>query len=229
MADWLKKIPRNDINLLAQQDEVKNLNIDYASRSNLPHSLPVIAGVGLGVQSAKMFNRALGDKPRKSFPRTVKLERIGRPVISRSVQVSSSNETTYLPQIEALQKEIVLLTDALKEKDDTILHLREIHKEKTLLYAKDLEQEINHHNITKHQLEENQILVIETERLLEERILHYEKGNQELKDQYEKNITSLQKLSQSEISSKDDKIRKLKQQISDLFKEKSCNVINALN
>ncbi|OCT79718.1 coiled-coil domain-containing protein 18 [Xenopus laevis] len=219
MASRQRKNSRTDANPMAEPTSsgIHSFHTNRPGKSDLP----AIAGVGLGVPDAKPPNVGLASKPVKTYPSNAKPVRIGKSVISRSVQVSISEENVFLSQNEALLKENFLLTAALKEKEVTIVNLRKVLEEKTLHYTKDLEAEINSHALTKDQLEESQSLVQKKDQLLKERILHYEKVAQELQDQHEEKVTSLQTQSQLEIRSRDEKINKLKQQISELFKDKS--------
>ncbi|XP_017949642.2 J domain-containing protein DDB_G0295729 [Xenopus tropicalis] len=219
MAGRLRKNSRTDGNSMAQVEPTKSLGI-HSFHTNRPgrSDLPAIAGVGLGAPDAKLASVGMAAKPAKTYARP---DRIVKSVISRSVQVSFSEGNMFLSQNEALLKENLLLTATLKEKEVTILNLRKVIEEKTLYYTKDLEAERNSHALTRHQLEESQSLVQEKQQLLKEKTLHYEKVALELQNQYEERVTLLQKQSQLEISSRDEKIKKLKQQISELFKENS--------
>ncbi|KAG9470927.1 GRIP1-associated protein 1-like isoform X2 [Eleutherodactylus coqui] len=91
----------------------------------------------------------------------------------------------------------------------------------TLQFTRDLEHQINDHKSTRQSLEMSQRLVKEKEQLLDERIQHYEKVMRELQDQYEETLASLREQSQIEVNTRDERINKLKQQISELFKDKS--------
>lgn len=190
----------------------------YTSRTNKSESLPSIAGIGLDVRSV---TSVVVTRTSKSFPAIVKAEKPGKSVVSKAVQVSSNEENLFLSKIEALEKEILLLKLSLKEKDDTVTELNEIIKTKTLQFTRNMEHEINNHKSTRQMLERSQRIVGEKEQLLEESIRHYERVNQELQDQYEETLASLREQSQIEVRLRDDRINKLKKQISELFKDKS--------
>ncbi|XP_063297479.1 uncharacterized protein LOC134585929 isoform X2 [Pelobates fuscus] len=91
----------------------------------------------------------------------------------------------------------------------------------TLQYAKDIESEVNGHKTTRQNLETARSLVEEKEQLLKESKIQYEKATQELTNQYEERVTSVMEESQQQVYIRDEKISKLKHQISELFKEKS--------
>lgn len=193
----------------------------YTSRRNKSESLPSIAGVGLGAQDVRSVSSVLVTRTSKSFPAIVKAEKPGKSVVSKAVQVSSNEENLFLSKIEALEKEILLLKSSLKEKDDTVTELNEIIKTKTLQFTRDMEHEIDNHKSTRQMLERSQRIVEEKEQLLAESIQHYEKVHQELQDQYEEALASLREQSRIEVSLRDERINKLKKQISELFKDKS--------
>ncbi|XP_066450618.1 GRIP1-associated protein 1-like isoform X1 [Eleutherodactylus coqui] len=189
-------------------------------RTNRSASLPSIAGIGLGIQDVRPV--AVSSVPvtrtTKSFPTIV---RPGKSVVSRAVQVSSNEENLFLSKIKVLEKEILSLKSCLKEKEHLVTELDGTIKTQTLQFTRDLEHQINDHKSTRQSLEMSQRLVKEKEQLLDERIQHYEKVMRELQDQYEETLASLREQSQIEVNTRDERINKLKQQISELFKDKS--------
>ncbi|XP_053568020.1 uncharacterized protein LOC128657658 isoform X1 [Bombina bombina] len=191
----------------------------YISRTSKPESLPGIAGMALGVQNRTAAKSQMVKETGKCIPSSVGFERIRKSVVSKSVQVSSDGDNLSL--LQALQKENLALKASLKEKEASILSLIKEIDNKTLQYKSAIQTEINNHNITRKQLEESQSAVKLKEKHLGEIKLHYENVTQELQNQCEEKITSVTKQSQLEIISRDEKINKLKKQISDLFKEKS--------
>ncbi|XP_069810269.1 centrosomal protein of 83 kDa-like [Dendropsophus ebraccatus] len=193
----------------------------YTSRTSKSQSLPSIAGIGLGIQEVRTVSSLQVTKATKSFPIIVKAMKPEKSVVSKAVQVSSNEEDLLLSKIAALEKEILSLKSSLKEKDDAVIDLNDIIKTKTVQYTRDMENEINSHKSTRQTLERSQKIVEEKERLLEESIQQYEKINRDLQAQYEETLASLQKQSQIEVNIRDEKIAKLKQQISELFKDKS--------
>ncbi|KAG8583842.1 hypothetical protein GDO81_008568 [Engystomops pustulosus] len=193
----------------------------YRSRASRSESLPGIAGIGLGIQDVRSTSSVPVTKTAKSFLTTGRAEKPGKNVVSKAVQVSSNEENALLSKIKALEKEIHLLKSTLKERDDTVIVLNGVIKDKTSQFARDMEQEINDHKTTRQMLERSQTIVEEKEQRLKESIQHSEKVIRELQDQHEERLTSLQKQSQIEVNVRDEKIDKLKQQISELFKDKS--------
>ncbi|KAG9470926.1 hypothetical protein GDO78_016314 [Eleutherodactylus coqui] len=201
-------------------------------RTNRSASLPSIAGIGLGIQDVRPV--AVSSVPvtrtTKSFPTIV---RPGKSVVSRAVQVSSNEENFFLSKIKVLEKEILSLKSCLKEKEHLVTELDGTIKTQTLQFTRDLEHQINDHKSTRQSLEMSQRLVKEKEQLLDERIQHYEKVMRELQDQYEETLASLREQSQIEVNTRDERINKLKQQISELFKDKSWynsqNVFHPVN
>ncbi|XP_073484201.1 uncharacterized protein [Aquarana catesbeiana] len=91
----------------------------------------------------------------------------------------------------------------------------------TLQFAKDIELEVNSHKTTRQSLDRSQKSVEEKEQLLNYNILHYENINRELQSQYEETVAALREQSQIEVNIRDEKIHKLKQQISEIFRNKS--------
>ncbi|XP_056423664.1 uncharacterized protein LOC130362740 [Hyla sarda] len=193
----------------------------YTSRAMKSESLPSIAGVGLGIQDVISVSRLPVTKTTKSFPTIVKAQKPGKSFVSKAVQVSSNEENLFLSKIEALQKEILSLKSSLKEKDDAVTELNEMIISKTVQFTRDMQNETNNHKTTRQTLEKSQKIVEEKEQLLEESIRHYEKTKRELQGQYEEALASLRERSQIEVNIRDEKITKLKQQISELFKDKS--------
>ncbi|KAM5165491.1 uncharacterized protein ACMZJ9_007928 [Mantella aurantiaca] len=194
----------------------------HSFRTNKSESLPIIAGVGLGIQDVKLSTSVPFSKMAKSVPSTVTSERPSRKsVASKSVQVSSDEQSALLAKIEALQKENLQLRSSVKQKEDMVGELNKTIKNKTLQFAKDIELEVNSHKTTRQSLDRSQRLVEEKEQLLKDNILHYENVNRELQSQYEETMAALREQSQLEINVRDEKIHKLKQQISEIFRDKS--------
>ncbi|XP_040285664.1 TRAF3-interacting JNK-activating modulator-like [Bufo bufo] len=193
----------------------------YTSRAHKSESLPSIAGIGLGIQDVRSVSSVPVTKTTKSFLTIVKPEKPGKSAVSKAVQVSSNEEHLLLSKIEALKKEMCLLKSSLKEKDNLVTELNEIIKTKTMQFTREMENEINGHKTTRQTLERSQRIVEEKEQLLTESIQHHEKVQQDLQDQYEEMLASLREQTQKEVNTRDERINKLKQQISELFKDKS--------
>ncbi|XP_075125612.1 uncharacterized protein LOC142198475 [Leptodactylus fuscus] len=193
----------------------------YTSRTRKSENFSGIEGIGLGIQDVRSVSSVPVPKTTKSFPTIVKAGKPGKTVVHKAVQVSSNEENLFLIKIEALEKEIFLLKSSVKEKEDLVKELNKSIETKTLQFTRDIEHEVNDHRSTRQMLERSQRIVEEKEQLLEERIQHYEKVNRDLQDKYEEMLASLREQSQTEVNIRDDRINKLKQQISELFKEKS--------
>ncbi|XP_068088508.1 cytoskeletal protein Sojo-like [Hyperolius riggenbachi] len=194
----------------------------HNSRTKTSERLPSIAGVGLGIQDVKASSSAPFNKAAKSIPRTFRAEKLPQKnVVSKEVQVSINEDNGFLSKIEALEKENLFLRSSLRQKEDMVAELNKSIKNKTMQFARDIELEVNSHKTTRQLLERSQGLVEEKEQLLQERILHYEHVSRELQSQYEETLASLREQSKTEIAARDEKIDKLKHQISELFKDKS--------
>ncbi|KAM4695554.1 uncharacterized protein O3C94_005821 [Discoglossus pictus] len=217
MTAQLKKTPRLCGNVQTAI-EPRKLHLHRTKKSE---SLLGIAGMALGLQNDSFTITQLETKATKRIPSNGGMERIRKTMVSKSVQVSSENENLFLAKIQALEKENLSLKASLKEKCDSLLALTKDIEDKSVQYHKNIEMEINSHVLTRKQLEECQSTVKEKEQLLEENMEHYEKVTTELQKQFEETMTSLQEQKQSDINIRDEKITKLKQQIAELFKEKS--------
>ncbi|XP_063774302.1 uncharacterized protein LOC134910336 isoform X2 [Pseudophryne corroboree] len=182
----------------------------YTNRTNISERLPRIAGIGQPNCTTP-----------KCFPSHIRTEEPRKSVANKSVQVSSEEESSLLSNIKALKKENCFLRSSLQEKENLVYELILTIKTKTQQFTKDIELEVNNYKTTRQALERSQRLVEMKEKLLEENMLHYNKVNQELQSQFEEAVTSLQEQSQKEISIRDEKINRLKKQISELFKDKS--------
>ncbi|XP_075059968.1 uncharacterized protein LOC142144726 [Mixophyes fleayi] len=193
----------------------------HTSRTSKLVRLPSIAGIGLGIQNIRSVANQPVSTTAKSFPSNVRATEPEKSVASKSVQVSSDEESLFLSKIEALKKENHFLKSSLKEKEHMVIELNTTIKTKTLQFTKDIELEIHSHETTRKCLERSQRLVEIKEQLLDESRLHYEKVNRELQSQYEDTLASLREQSQREMSIRDEKINKLKLQLSELFKDKS--------
>ncbi|XP_018411320.1 PREDICTED: unconventional myosin-XVIIIa-like [Nanorana parkeri] len=209
--------------ILSEVDPMRHLRHSFhMSRTNTTEQLPSIAGIGLGIQDVKSTTNVPFGKTAKSVPGTVTAEKPSRKsVVSIAVQVSSDEESAFLSKIQALQKENLVLRSSVKEKEDMVEKLNKTITNKTLQFAKDIELEVNSHETTRQSLDRSQRLVEEKEQLLNDNILHYENVSRELQSQYEETMAALREQSQIEVNIRDEKVNKLKQQISELFRDKS--------
>lgn len=208
--------------MLSEMEPVTYLRHSFhVSRTSKSESLPSIAGIGLGVQDVKSTPNVYFGKPVRSIPSIISAVTSRKSVASKSVQVSSDEESALLSKIEALQKENLLLRSSLKEKEDMVEKLSKTIRNKTLQFAKDIELEVNGHKTTRQSLDSSQRLVEEKEQLLNYNILHYENVNRELQSQYEETVAELREQRQIEVNIRDEKIHKLKQQIAEVFRNKS--------
>ncbi|XP_072265629.1 uncharacterized protein [Pyxicephalus adspersus] len=223
MTARLKRSPRINGPIPSEPEPMTHLRHSFCmNRTNKSESLPSIAGIGLGVQDTRSMTIVPFGKAAKSVSSIVPIEKPSRKsTVSKSIQVSSDEENALLLKLEALQKENLLLRSSVKEKEDMVEELNKTIKNKTLQFAKDIELEVNSHKTTRQLLDKSQRLVEEKEQLLKDNILHYENVNRELQSQHEETMAALREQSQAEVSIRDEKIHKLKQQISELFKDKS--------
>ncbi|MEE6474660.1 hypothetical protein FKM82_010454 [Ascaphus truei] len=223
MTARLKKNSQLNGNAVTELEPVKHLSVGtfHVSRTSTSECLPRIAGIAMGVQNVRSAASLMVNKTAKNFPSSVRLGRLEKRFASKSVQVSSDEESLSRSKIKALQNDNLSLRALLKEKEATLLNLNKAIQDKGLQFAKDMERETKRHKATRKLLEESQNMVGEKVQLLDESVLHYETMTEELQNQYEETVTSLKKQSLLEISCRDEKISKLKDQISDLFKDKS--------
>ncbi|XP_063297478.1 uncharacterized protein LOC134585929 isoform X1 [Pelobates fuscus] len=222
MTTRMKKIPRSEANEV--EETLSRLIVPQSFLSNKIQksgSLPSIDGLGLGIHNVRLTTRFVVNKANQRFPSNTRSERTRKTFISKGIQVSGKDDDLSVSKLQALEKEIILLKALLKEKDAALLMLNKEIKNKTLQYAKDIESEVNGHKTTRQNLETARSLVEEKEQLLKESKIQYEKATQELTNQYEERVTSVMEESQQQVYIRDEKISKLKHQISELFKEKS--------
>ncbi|XP_069090490.1 myosin-7-like isoform X2 [Pleurodeles waltl] len=204
------RISGSTVKIIAPVNHYSSPSYPRRSRSD---ALPSIAGVSLGIQNSSTPNSMPAKKITKSVPI--------RKTNSISTQTSSDEEYAYVEKIKMLQKENLQLKAKLKEHDAAISNLRQLIQEKNTEYAKSMETEKKGHKATKKHLEECQNLVQDKILLIEKNTKHYEQVNQELKKQYEEALAAVKKQNQADMSRKDETIVKLKNQISDIFKDKS--------
>ncbi|XP_040207059.1 protein FAM184A-like isoform X1 [Rana temporaria] len=222
MTARFKRTPRMNGPIVSELEPATYLRHSFhVSRTSKSESLPSIAGIGLGIQDVKSTPNVYFGKPGKSIPSIISAVTSRKRVASKSVQVSSDEESALLSKIEALQKENLLLRSSLKEKEDVVEKLSKTIRNKTLQFAKDIELEVNSHKTSRQSLDRSQRLVEEKEQLLNYNILHYENVNRELQSQYEETVAALREQSQIEVHIRDEKIHNLKQQISEVFRNKS--------
>ncbi|XP_053315900.1 golgin subfamily A member 6-like protein 22 [Spea bombifrons] len=219
----MKKTSRLVASVVTELEPTQSATVEslLANNKSKKESLPGIAGVALGIQHVRLSTSLLVNKATKKFPGNQRPEMTRTAVMSKAIQVSGDEEGTSLSNIRALEKENLFLKALIEKKDTTLYNLKRALHDKETQYNKDIEEEVNSHERTRNKLEEVQNLVEERDRLLNESIMRYEKMIQELKDQYEEAVASLHEQTQLQISIRDEKIKKLKHQISELFKEKS--------
>ncbi|XP_073421152.1 uncharacterized protein [Dendrobates tinctorius] len=193
----------------------------YSNRASKSERLPSIAGIGMGIQDVRSMSIVPVTKATKNVPITVRAEKPVKSVVSKAVQVSSNEENLFLSKLEALEKEILSLKSSLKEKEELVNELNQTIKAKTLQFTRDIEHEVSDHKTTRQTLGGSQRIVQEKDQLLQESIQHHEKVIRELQGQHDEMMAKFQEQSQREVNTRDERINKLKQQISELFKDKS--------
>ncbi|XP_030050518.1 uncharacterized protein At4g38062 isoform X3 [Microcaecilia unicolor] len=131
------------------------------------------------------------------------------------------DDKVFLVQIKELQKENRQLQGTIKEKDDAMSNLVEIIQDRNEEYTKAIETEKSNHELTKEQVKECQNIIEEKVQLLNDSTTYYETLMEDLQTQYQEAVDTVKKHSHLEIRQRDDKLVRLKQQIADMFKEKS--------
>nr|XP_033794103.1 uncharacterized protein LOC117357501 isoform X3 [Geotrypetes seraphini] len=106
--------------------------------------------------------------------------------------------------------------DGIKN-EKTVIH-KSIQNEE---FVKSIEVERSNHEITKEQVKECQNIIDEKIQLLNDSTTYYETLMDDLQTQYNEAVETVKKHSQLEIRQRDEKLIRLKQQIADMFKEKS--------
>nr|XP_033794102.1 uncharacterized protein PFB0145c-like isoform X2 [Geotrypetes seraphini] len=186
-------------------------------RRNNSDTLPYVAGVSLGPHSYKPPSNLVANKLMRTNPDGIKNE---KTVIHKSIQVSMDDKN-FLALIKELQKEIRQLQGTIKEKDETLSSMVEVIQGKNEEFVKSIEVERSNHEITKEQVKECQNIIDEKIQLLNDSTTYYETLMDDLQTQYNEAVETVKKHSQLEIRQRDEKLIRLKQQIADMFKEKS--------
>ncbi|XP_029449566.1 interaptin-like isoform X2 [Rhinatrema bivittatum] len=214
----LKAIKSSGINVGSPEPMKLNNSVSIMKiRRNSSDTLPYVSGVSLGPHNSKISTSLVAPKPIRVMLDSSKNE---RNVVNKSVQVNSDDKC-FLSQMKELQKENRQLQGSVKEKDEAMNNLIEVIQGKNDEYVKALEIERNNHETTKQQVKECQNLIEEKIQLLNDSTVYYETLMEDLQTQYQEAVETVKKHSQLEIRQRDDKLAKLKQQIADIFKEKS--------
>ncbi|XP_030050517.1 CAP-Gly domain-containing linker protein 1 isoform X2 [Microcaecilia unicolor] len=107
---------------------------------------------------------------------------------------------------------------AIHDKNEKTMIHKSIQNEE---YTKAIETEKSNHELTKEQVKECQNIIEEKVQLLNDSTTYYETLMEDLQTQYQEAVDTVKKHSHLEIRQRDDKLVRLKQQIADMFKEKS--------
>ncbi|XP_041105285.1 cancer-associated gene 1 protein-like [Polyodon spathula] len=144
-----------------------------------------------------------------------------RSAKDKSIQVSLDNQIILHERNTALEKEVLQLKSDLKDKESAISSCNKLIQDKNLECVQLVEAERQLHVETKDKLRETERLAQERIKLYHDCTRSYEKSIEELKHEHEVTVAAFKERNGSEIYSRDEKIRKLKQQISDIHQEKS--------
>ncbi|XP_072437744.1 uncharacterized protein [Chiloscyllium punctatum] len=138
--------------------------------------------------------------------------------------VSMYDQKQLMERICILEKETAQLKTQLKEKDVIITNLTELLQHKISEYSQLIEEEQQSHEQTEGKLKQAETLAEEKLQQLQENRKEFEEKAEQLKKLHEEKLAAVLRKSASEISCRDEKISKLKQQISEILQGKSCPV-----
>nr|XP_015218344.1 PREDICTED: serine/threonine-protein kinase MRCK beta-like isoform X1 [Lepisosteus oculatus]XP_015218345.1 PREDICTED: serine/threonine-protein kinase MRCK beta-like isoform X1 [Lepisosteus oculatus] len=155
----------------------------------------------------------------ESKSRVIGREKMAKSVRDKSTQVSLLHNS-LLERNAALEKEILHLKGELKEKVLCMSSLSTLIQEKDE-HLKELTSERELHCQTKAQLQKAEMAVQEQMQINHERTSACEQTIKELKLLHNVNIAELKKEMDSERHSNNEKISKLKQQVSDILEGRS--------
>ncbi|XP_007890679.1 golgin subfamily A member 6-like protein 22 isoform X1 [Callorhinchus milii] len=157
-----------------------------------------------------------GDKPEKTSK-------------DATFQVSLDEQNQMLERICMLEREIVQLKTQLEEKDTSLNNVTKLMQDKISEHAQLVEEEQQSHELTREKLEQSENVVAEKIQLLHDHQKEYEQSTEDLKELHKVRVATIIKETTSEINCRDEKIAKMKQQISEILKGKSWERQEQLN
>ncbi|XP_067845164.1 uncharacterized protein PF3D7_1120000-like [Heptranchias perlo] len=138
-----------------------------------------------------------------------------------SIKMSLYDRKQLMERISMLEKETAQLKTQLKEKDRTITNVTKLMQDKILEYSQLVKDEQQSHEWTQDKLKQVEMLAAEKLQILHESRKEFEEKTEHLKKLHEEKLATLLRGSTSEISCRDEKISKLKQQVSEILQGKS--------
>ncbi|XP_078260867.1 uncharacterized protein LOC144596459 isoform X2 [Rhinoraja longicauda] len=130
-------------------------------------------------------------------------------------------------RIRMLEKENAQLKTQLKEKEVTINSINKLMQQKDSEYSQLVKKEQQSHEQTEERLKQAESLVAEKVQILYESRKQFGEKTEHLNKLHEEKLATVIKENSSEITCRDEKIRKLKQQVSEILEGKSWIVKTA--
>lgn len=124
-------------------------------------------------------------------------------------------------RISMLEKENAQLKTQLKEKEVTINNVNKLMQQKDSEYSQLIKKEQQSHEQTEERLKQAESLAAEKLQILYESRKEFGEKTEHLNKLHEEKLATVIKENASEITCRDEKIRKLKQQVSEVLQGKS--------
>ncbi|XP_059841993.1 uncharacterized protein LOC132402916 isoform X2 [Hypanus sabinus] len=134
---------------------------------------------------------------------------------------STYDQKQLMERISMLEKENAQLKAQLKEKEVTINNISKQMQQEISEYNDLVKLEYQSHEWLKEKLKQAEALAAEKFHCLHECRKEFEEKTEHLKKLYEEKIATMTREKASEIACRDEKIRKLKQQVSEILQGKS--------
>ncbi|GCB78936.1 hypothetical protein scyTo_0017805, partial [Scyliorhinus torazame] len=138
-----------------------------------------------------------------------------------SNKVSVYNQKQLMERICMLEQETAQLITQLKEKDIGISNVTKLMQHKISECNQLVKKEHQNHERTEQKLKQAETLAAETLQILNESRKEFEEKTEHLTKLHEEKLAAMRRESTSEISSRDEKISKLKKQIAEILQGKS--------
>ncbi|XP_059841991.1 uncharacterized protein LOC132402916 isoform X1 [Hypanus sabinus] len=138
-----------------------------------------------------------------------------------TIKDSTYDQKQLMERISMLEKENAQLKAQLKEKEVTINNISKQMQQEISEYNDLVKLEYQSHEWLKEKLKQAEALAAEKFHCLHECRKEFEEKTEHLKKLYEEKIATMTREKASEIACRDEKIRKLKQQVSEILQGKS--------
>ncbi|XP_032881045.1 golgin subfamily A member 6-like protein 22 isoform X2 [Amblyraja radiata] len=144
-----------------------------------------------------------------------------QPILLRRKQAPMYDQKQLTERISMLEKENAQLKTQLKEKEVTINSINKLMQLKDSEYSQLIKKEQQSHEQTEERLKQAESLAAEKLQILYESRKEFGEKTEHLNKLHEEKLATVIKENASEITCRDEKIRKLKQQVSEVLEGKS--------